>query len=307
MDFAGPDARELATDMSDSLWQAVKKSISDNTRYHLRDYRLARLSGGNINQAWHLSDREKQYFVKTNRGDLLYMFEAERAGLEEIHQSQAIRVPEVIGCGAVANHSFIVMEFLEIGGIADDSLLAHQLASMHRCTRDQFGFHIDNTIGSTAQINTNDESWVEFWRTQRLGFQLDLAVKNRLDREMIARGEALSEVVAQFFSSYRPVASLLHGDLWSGNWGADNGGNPIIFDPACYYGDHEADLAMMELFGQPGRRFFDAYDEVFSIDAGYTTRRDLYNLYHILNHANLFGGHYSSSARNLIDKLLAAV
>jgi fructosamine-3-kinase len=98
---------------------------------------------------------------------------------------------------------------------------------------------------------------------------------------------------------------LLHGDLWSGNQGADSSGNPVIYDPACYYGDHEVDLAMMELFGSPGERFFAVYRERFPIDADYPLRRDLYNLYHLLNHANLFGGAYAAQSLRVIDRLLA--
>ena len=293
--------------MSDSLWQAVVELIFKLKGYKLQNYSVNPVHGGEINRAWHLTDTDRHYFVKTNRCDLVSMFEAEKAGLQEIRQTRSIRVPEVFACGIDGEYSFIVMEFLDIGGTFDETLLASKLAKMHKHTRDKFGFAVDNTIGSTPQINSDKSNWVEFWRVHRLGYQLNLAIKNRLDNNMIARGETLSEVVGQFFSNYQAVASLLHGDLWSGNWGADNTGNPVIFDPACYYGDHEADLAMMELFGQPGRRFFDAYDEVFPIDKGYSTRRDLYNLYHILNHANLFGGHYSNSARNLIDKLLAEI
>ena len=103
------------------------------------------------------------------------------------------------------------------------------------------------------------------------------------------------------------MASLLHGDLWSGNYGADSDGNPVVYDPACYYGDHEADLAMMELFGSPGARFFAAYREHFPIDDGYPLRRDLYNLYHLLNHANLFGGGYARQSQRLIERLLAQI
>ena len=297
----------MAANMNQALCRSVIKAIADITGYHFRDYQIARQSGGDINQAWRLYDNERQYFVKTNHADLLPMFEAEKAGLDEIFQSRTIRVPRVFCCGAQGGHAFIVMEFLDISGTVDESLLARQLAAMHLHTRDSFGFRIDNTIGSTPQINDENPGWVDFWQTHRLGFQLELARQNTLNNKMITRGEKLNGFVDRFFSDYQPLASLLHGDLWGGNYGADGPGNPVIFDPACYYGDHEADLAMMELFGGPGRRFFDIYNEVFSIDHGYTTRRDLYNLYHILNHANLFGGHYSRSALNLIDKLLAVV
>ena len=121
---------------------------------------------------------------------------------------------------------------------------------------------------------------------------------------MIDAGRRLAEVLDDFFVDYRPRASLLHGDLWGGNQAADAAGNPVIYDPACYYGDHEADLAMMELFGNPGERFFAAYRERFPIDPGYRRRRDLYNLYHVLNHANLFGGGYGAQAGRMIERLL---
>lgn len=291
--------------MNDSNWQVVAQMVRDSTGNSCHSFESSPVYGGDINRAWCLSCGNERFFVKINRSDLLAMFEAEAAGLEEIARSQSIRVPAVFGCGIDARQSFIVMEFLDLGGAADEALLARQLASMHSHTQNRFGFQIDNTIGSTPQHNNYMDEWAEFWKTHRLGFQLELAKKSRLDKEMIHRGETLNGVVGRFFSDYQPIASLLHGDLWSGNQGADSEGNPVIFDPACYYGDHEADLAMMELFGQPGARFFDAYNEVFAIDPGYAVRRDLYNLYHILNHANLFGGGYAASAQRLIDKLLA--
>lgn len=261
--------------------------------------------GGDINRAWHLSDGKQSYFVKTNNQDCLAMFEAEQFGLQAIIKSQSIRVPEVIGCGIEENQAFILMEYIDLSGQIDEALFARQLAAMHQHTHLQFGFTVDNTIGSSPQNNRLNNDWIKFWREQRLGFQLKLAKSNRLDSKMIDAGERLNERVAVFFTDYVPQASLLHGDLWSGNQAADKSGKPVIFDPACYYGDHEADLAMMELFGQPGQSFFRAYDEVFAIDAGYSVRRDLYNLYHVINHANIFGGGYTASAKRLIDKLLA--
>ena len=154
------------------------------------------------------------------------------------------------------------------------------------------------------QPNAYAESWIDFWREQRLGFQLELARANGLSAGLIDSGYELAARLDSFFTQYQPQASLLHGDLWGGNQGADADGNPVIYDPACYYGDHEADLAMMELFGGPGARFFAVYDENFTIDAGYPLRRDLYNLYHVLNHANLFGGGYAGQAQSMINRLL---
>jgi len=288
-------------------WTAVAELIKVNTGFDCEALEASPVYGGDINQAWRLASGKQRFFVKTNKKELLSMFEAELAGLNAMRNSHSIRVPEVIGCGLAEDFAFIVMEFLDFGGGVDDSLFARQLAAMHQYSSQYFGFEIDNTIGSTPQINTFNQDWIEFWRQYRLGYQLELAQKNRLDKGMIDRGEKLNEQVDQFFSTYQPLPSLLHGDLWSGNQSSDKDGSPIIFDPACYYGDHEADLAMMELFGRPSQRFFDAYREVFAIDAGYSVRRDLYNLYHILNHANLFGGGYVASARNIIERLLSHI
>ena len=178
---------------------------------------------------------------------------------------------------------------------------------MHACQRSRFGFDCDNTIGSSPQPNPPGNDWIEFWRDARLGHQLQLAQARGLDAALIDAGLRLAQCLPAFFTHYAPRPSLLHGDLWSGNQGCDRRGNPVIYDPACYFGDHETDLAMMELFGNPGERFFAVYREHFPIDADYPMRRDLYNLYHLLNHANLFGGGYPDRAWHVIQQLLARV
>ena len=196
------------------------------------------------------------------------------------------------------------MEYIELAGTASEIIFAQQLAAMHSHTGKQFGFEIDNTIGSNPQPNAFENDWIRLWQQHRLGFQLALAQENGFGDALFETGMELNQRAAKFFQGYSPVPSLLHGDLWSGNYAADSTGQPVIYDPACYYGDHEADLAMMELFGQPGNKFFSAYNEVFPIDAGYSQRRELYNLYHILNHANLFGGSYANQAQRMINQLL---
>lgn len=265
------------------------------------------LHGGDINRAWRLDVGARRYFVKVNRAELLPMFEAEKAGLDSIRNSRSIRVPEVFLTGSAGANAYIVMEFIELGGRPDAERLASALAAMHHFGQDRFGFDCDNTIGSTPQINTWNADWIEFWREQRLGFQLGLAASRGADAAMIDAGAELGRRLPDFFAGYRPRAALLHGDLWGGNQGADAEGAPVIYDPACYYGDHEADLAMMELFGSPGQRFFSVYHDLFPIDRGYRLRRELYNLYHILNHYNLFGGGYGAQAHAMIRRLLAAV
>ena len=288
-------------------WQALGDLLSECIGFQSSRLQATPLQGGDINQAYRLDDGRQQVFVKLNRGERLEMFTAEQAGLEAIRNCGSIRVPEVYATGCVGDQAFIAMEYIEFGGKIEDDQFASALAAMHNCSQQRFGFACDNTIGSTAQPNTWTDNWVDFWRHCRLGFQLELARKKGLDPKMVDAGEELCGTLDLFFSDYLPQASLLHGDLWQGNYAADKSGQVVIYDPACYFGDHEADLAMMELFGHPGERFFEVYRDSFSINDGYPLRRDLYNLYHLLNHANLFGERYAGQALSMTQKLLAQV
>jgi fructosamine-3-kinase len=269
--------------------------------------RQGRVGGGCINTTEVLEGNGRKYFVKLNDASRLDMFEAEAEGLQELAGANALRVPLPICHGRVNGSAFLVLEYLNLGGGSAQSLdkLGTGLAALHRATQQQFGWHRDNTIGSTPQINTPGDDWVEFYRAHRLGYQLRLAAERGAGRALLRLGEQLMARLEVFFENYRPVASLLHGDLWGGNFSATHSGEPVIFDPAVYYGDREADLAMTELFGGFGERFYAAYREAWPLDAGYRVRKTLYNLYHVLNHFNLFGGGYGSQAGRMIDSLLA--
>ena len=293
--------------MKPASWQVVRQLLVEHTGEKIGQLEASSVSGGDINRAYRLSDGSQQFFVKINNIERLPMFEAELHGLNEIRESDSIRCPQPIVCGVTAEFAFIVMEYIDLSGSMDASRFARQLAKMHLCRQQQFGYAIDNTIGSSPQPNAYERDWVSFWQQQRLGFQLSLAKENGFGSELFDTGMRLNQQIGSLFSNYSPIASLLHGDLWSGNQGTDSAGNPVIFDPAVYYGDHEADLAMMELFGRPQSLFFEVYNEVFPIDPGYAQRRELYNLYHILNHANLFGAAYLSQASHMIGSLLAQV
>jgi protein-ribulosamine 3-kinase len=290
-----------------SLWQHVEQDISAHLgrAFHITDRHS--IGGGSINNAYRVSDGRNSYFVKTNRARLLYMFEAEQQGLAAIVACGCVKVPEPISTGVSGHEAYFIMSWLAMQGQPKAESFARQLADMHRCTAERFGFDIDNTIGSTPQVNSWHGDWIEFWRKQRLGYQLELAWRNGYRGRLYDMGMQLVDKTPLFFEGYRPRPSLLHGDLWGGNWAGDERGEPVIFDPACYYGDREADLAMMELFGHPGQRFFDIYHEHYPIDAGYRLRRNFYNLYHILNHANMFGSSYAMQAENMLEGLLAAV
>ncbi len=286
-------------------WNELNRRLRESLDIPAGEVEVNPVHGGDINRAFCLTSAGERFFVKTNRAERLPMFEAEQAGLEAIDATGAITVPRPLLTGCLDDEAYIVMTYLELGGRSDPDRLAIALAAMHSSFGQRFGFTVDNTIGSTPQPNRWCDDWVGFWREQRLGYQLQLAATRGFDSALVDAGAKLNQSLSDFFSSYRPRPSLLHGDLWGGNQGADRAGNPVIYDPACYYGDHEADLAMMELFGSPGQRFFDVYRERFALDPGYPQRRDLYNLYHILNHAILFGGGYANQALQMVRRLLA--
>lgn len=290
-------------------WQVIAEHIESVTGTPFKVVSSNNVGGGDINTAIRLQGRNTSYFVKLNRAGLADMFAAEMAGLQEIANSGAIRVPKPIATGHSQNQAYLVLEHIEFGGGTSVSsrLLGQQLAMLHQLKQPYFGWHRDNTIGSTPQINGEYQEWLLFWRDQRLGYQLQLAKSSGYSGRLQTKGERLCQELDAFFDNHHPQPSLLHGDLWGGNAAFDRQGNPVIFDPACYYGDREADLAMTELFGGFGRDFFTAYNDTFPLDSGYATRKTLYNLYHILNHLNLFGGGYGHQAEGMIDRLLAEI
>jgi fructosamine-3-kinase len=270
------------------------------------------IGGGDISQAFSVSDGARRYFVKTNRADRLPMFDAEAAALRALTATHSVRVPRPLCSGTAARQAFLVMEHLDLRGRGDAALLGVQLAQMHRASQadpDQarFGWAHDNWIGSTPQPNGWRADWIDFWREQRLGFQLRVAAENGYGGILQRDGETLMARLPAFFAGYCPQASLLHGDLWGGNHGFLADGIPVIFDPAAYFGDRECDLAMSELFGGFAPDFYAAYRDAWPLDAGYAVRRTLYNLYHILNHANMFGGGYAAQAQRMMAQLLAEI
>ncbi|MBT9590008.1 MAG: fructosamine kinase family protein [Thiobacillus sp.] len=263
--------------------------------------------GGDISQAFKLSDGACHYFVKTQAATRLGWFEAEAAGLTALDAAHAVRVPRVVCHGAAAGQAYLVLEHLLLQPHGDAAQLGRQLARQHRVSAPQFGGPRDNWIGATPQPNVWRESWVDFWRDRRLGFQLRLAAENGYGGALQTDGTALMAQLDALFDGYAPSPSLLHGDLWGGNHGYLADGTPVIFDPAVYFGDRECDLAMTELFGGFAPEFYAAYREAWPLDAGYAVRKTLYNLYHVLNHANLFGGGYAAQAQRMIATLLAEI
>lgn len=291
----------------DATYRAIATRIEEHTGVPFALDRHRYVTGGCINRAILLEGSDQRYFIKLNRPAMASMFEAEAQGLKAIQATKTVRAPTPICWGTVHNAAFLVLQYVAMGTVHADALkvFGSQLAGLHRTTGVKFGWHRDNTIGSTLQVNTYTDTWVDFFREHRLGYQLWLAADNGISKATVTAGAQLLHKLDSFFSSYTPTPSLLHGDLWAGNFAVDTKGDPIVFDPAVYFGDRETDLAMTELFGGFDRSFYHSYKHSWPLDAGYAVRKTLYNLYHVLNHFNLFGGGYGAQAKNMIQRLLA--
>lgn len=262
------------------------------------------ISGGDINAAYRLTLTDgTRIFMKANRAASPAFFQAEANGLAAIRGTGAIGVPEVIAAGSDERYgSFLLLEWIEAAPQKRDfwETFGHSLARMHLANADRFGWKRDNYIGSTPQVNTPHESWVTFFWDCRLAPQFKRA-QHWFDAEMLRRVIHLLDHLDDWLLE-PPRPSLLHGDLWSGNFITGADGQAWLIDPAVYVGHAEADLAMTELFGGFHSRFYAAYQEVNPLQAGYDERRDLYNLYHLLNHLNLFGAGYLPSAERIVRR-----
>jgi len=292
-----------------SLWSDISVAISNVTGSPFTLQSIPRpIVGGSINQCFLLEGSERSFFIKLNQPGFISMFEAEYEGLLEIHRSNTVRTPEPLCFGMSKNNVYLIMEHIPFAThTVNHAELGRQLAAMHQTTQNQFGWQRNNTIGSTLQINTHEKNWCHFWREYRLQYQLNLAQQQGYGGRLQQLGEQLLTQMNLLFASYNPPASLLHGDLWSGNYSGTHEGIPVVFDPAVYYGDRETDIAMTELFGGFTAEFYAAYNEVYPLDSGYDTRKNLYNLYHVLNHVNIFGHSYIAQAENIMQSLLEEI
>ena len=288
-------------------WAAVAEELTLLTGLRFAPEPGQRVAGGSINRCYRWTTGSGPVFVKVAGAAAASMLEAEAAGLAELARARAVRVPRVLACGGAGASAFLALEWLEAGATTGESeaRLGRRLATQHAVTAPEHGWRRDNAIGSTPQANGGLASWTEFFRERRLRPQLALAVANGFGPLLEREGGRLLAGVEALLGAHRPAASLLHGDLWGGNWLATPDGDPVIFDPAVYYGDREADVAMTQLFGGFGPPFYRAYAAAAPLPPGAELRRDLYNLYHVLNHANLFGESYARRARAMIERLLA--
>ena len=287
-------------------WRAIDAAIATATGTRFESETRARAGGGSISAAYRLSGAGEGYFVKLNRADRAEMFAAEAAGLTELGQAVGLRVPQPITHGVASEQAFIALEHIELQRATPAAFarLGEALADMHGIVAARYGWDRDNTIGTSPQANAPHPEWREFWRENRLAAMLDALAPTH--PELAREGDALLAVLDRLLAGHTPEASLVHGDLWGGNVAMDANATPVIFDPAVYYGDRETDLAMTELFGGFPPVFFEAYWGAWPMSAGYRhLRRPLYQLYHLLNHARLFGGHYVNESRRLMRALCA--
>jgi fructosamine-3-kinase len=294
------------------MWDSIAQQIQAVTGNPFRLSARVSVGGGCINQAFRISDDTQQvYFVKVNQANKAPMFAAEALGLQEM--APFIRVPRPLCWGTTSAQSYLVLEWIDLGRSRSVSFgeslnwteMGQRLAALHRATHPQgFGWHQDNTIGETPQLNPWTQNWAEFFARYRIGHQLKLAAQKGA---RFAEADALLQAIPTVLAGHDPQPSLVHGDLWSGNAAFDTAGAPVILDPAPYYGDREVDLAMTSLFGGFPKAFYQGYQAAWPLSSGYQQRTVLYNLYHILNHFNLFGGSYASQAEQMMKQVLATV
>ncbi len=292
----------------DSLKNALEPLFGENVKIIKKE----RIFGGDINEAWSLKlNNAETVFMKTNTKQNLPFFLAEAAGLSAIAKTGAIGTPRFLGCGTDegdGGYSFLLLEFMDRGRDKEDywETFAVELAAMHRAETVSFvpggvfGFAEDNYIGAGGQINTATGCFVDFFRECRLKPQFYRAAGYFDEGDVKRINRLLERLDGLLLEPEHP--SLLHGDLWSGNVMRGNDGKAWLIDPAVYVGHAEADIAMTELFGGFPASFYNAYKEAAPMQPGYEERRDLYNLYHLLNHLNLFGRSYLMPVKRILTK-----
>ncbi|MBU2884207.1 fructosamine kinase family protein [Gilvimarinus agarilyticus] len=258
------------------------------------------IAGGDICQSYRVSDALlRMYFIKIHVNQKL--LGAEHHNLQTL-QAASIRTPKVLGCLSFETFAVLIMEYLSLSDSGDEYLLGQSLAQLHTLLAPDtmYGFDEDNFIGHNPQYNSQSPNWEQFWWSQRLEPQLLMAQGSGFSPVSIAR---IRECTHALLADHQPAPSLLHGDLWSGNKAFLANGEPVLFDPATYYGDRETDLAFTHVFGGFNAGFYRGYHHHWPLPAGANQRQSLYNLYHLLNHYNLFGSGYVSSVYAELERL----
>ena len=290
--------------LTESLQASIAESLRPLFGNDVRMLEYQPVSGGCINNGGYLRTNRGVFFLKYNHSRYEGMFETEARGLRLLAEPGALHIPAVYTTGASEDQQrFIIMEWIGTGRPVSDfwEVLGHGLARLHSRSNPSFGLDYDNYIGSLPQYNAMHESWPEFFQQQRLEPQLQLALSQKqLSPELAKQLRALYPGMAEWFPEEPP--SLLHGDLWGGNLIVDEAGQPALIDPAVYFGHREIELAFTDLFGGFNQRFYAAYREAWPLAANFSSRIDLYNLYPLLVHVNLFGGSYRGEVASIVEQ-----
>ncbi len=283
---------------------SIKEHVEKHLACKVTGFRPS--SGGCINFGGELVTNKGSYFLKWNdRLRYPQMFEKESLGLKLLQATNCIDITEVIQVGEIGEHQFILMAYIRAGRRAQPywSVMGEQLANLHRNTHSHFGLDYNNYIGSLVQKNSLKENWVDFFIEERLAVQLSLDEENnKISLQLRKQFEVLYKKLPDLLPQEKPA--LLHGDLWSGNVMVNALGEPTLIDPAVYYGNREAELAFTLLFGGFNSQFYSAYQKAFPLSPGFDSRTDLYNLYPLLVHVNLFGESYVLHVRETLKRFL---
>ena len=297
--------------MNDLLVPTLEDAVQAETGSPCRLTTVSPLSGGCIHSACRLTCEDgRNYFCKISSDPGAEMLERELEGLVALNQAAKIRSARPLVCGSVPSQGkeFLITEYIEPGSPRPGFFgrFGRDLAQTHRnLPAERFGFHRDNYLGSTPQPNTWTSGWCDFWREHRLGFQLELSRRNGYSAvELQQPGSELMDQLQDRIGGADEPPCLLHGDLWSGNFLVDEQGRAVLIDPAVYYGSREAELAMCRLFGGFGAGFYRSYEEAWPLQPGASQRIEIYQLYHLLNHLNLFGAGYLSGCIDLLRRIL---
>jgi fructosamine-3-kinase len=276
---------------------------------------VSAVSGGSTSDASRVTvtdgdGRSRTLFVKSNAISFLDHFEAEIAGLRRLADCGVIGVPQPIATGVFQNRAYLITQWIE-PTVAGDNFFRNfgiALADLHRVTSgDQIGLDHDNYLGASRQPNATRQSWPEFFAVQRIEYQLRWAIDQRVTSASLRRDcEGIIRNIDTLLSGREQPTSLLHGDLWSGNYLCGPNAQPVVIDPAVYYGCREAEFGMLRLFGGCPTAFYQAYQQRFPLPEGWQRRAQVYTLYHLLNHLNLFGSGYRVSCENTAAEILCA-
>jgi fructosamine-3-kinase len=285
------------------MWLAISQQLSDVLMFSFQISERTKLTGGDINECYMISDGEQRYFVKLNSRDFLQNFLTEADNLRILRATESVLVPEVVHVGYSKAHAFIILNYYPtkvLDQIKPSYTLGQQLAKLHAWgEQKEYGFDQDNYLGSTLQPNPWHKKWPRFFSEQRIGWQLQLLAEKGITLGDI---DQIVATISDRLMHHNPKPSLLHGDLWQGNIALGPFG-PLCYDPASYWGDRECDIAMTELFGGFVPEFYQGYNSIMPLDSSYQQRKDIYNFYHLLNHCNLFGGRYLTECTQCLTRI----